>query len=125
MNDKIVLISRIFMGLVFVVFGFNGFFNFIAMPPLPEAAGSFMGALAATGYFFPVLKITEIVTGAMILFKFQQPLALIIISPVIVQIVLFHGFLAPAGLLIPIPLLLAHLILVCDNMGKFKSLLDD
>ena len=35
------------------VFGLNGFLEFLPMPPLPEPAGNFMGALAASGYFFP------------------------------------------------------------------------
>lgn len=52
MKDRIFFGSRIVLGLIFFVFGLNGFFHFIPMPPPPEAGGKFLGALFETGYFF-------------------------------------------------------------------------
>lgn len=34
--------ARVLLGLVFVVFGLNGFFHFIPPPEMNEAAGAFM-----------------------------------------------------------------------------------
>lgn len=59
--------SRYLLGTIYFVFGLNGFLQFIPMPPLPEAAGSLMGALAATGYFFPFLKGVEVISGLLLL----------------------------------------------------------
>ena len=102
MNAKITLGARIILGLIFFVFGLNGFFQFMPMPPLPEEAGKFMGALGATGYFFPFLKVCEILAGALLLLGAFVPFALVLLAPMIVQIVLFHLFLAPGGMLVPI-----------------------
>lgn len=103
---KVTLGARLIMGLIFVVFGLNGFFHFIPMPPMPEAAGKFMGALGATGYFFPFLKVCEIVAGLFLVIGAFVPLALIILAPIIINIVLFHAFLAPGGMLLPIVLVI-------------------
>jgi hypothetical protein len=56
-----------------------------------------MGALAAAGYFFPMLKITEIAVGVAILTNRFVPLALVVLAPITVNIVAFH-YLAPDGL---------------------------
>ena len=61
--SKGVGIARVFLGLAFVVFGLNGFLQFIPMPAPPEKAGAFLGALAATGYMFPLIKGTELFAG--------------------------------------------------------------
>ena len=37
------------------------------MPPPPERAAGFLGALAATGYMFPLIKGTEVIAGALLL----------------------------------------------------------
>lgn len=108
---KVTLVGRLLMGLIFVVFGFNGFFHFIPMPPMPEAAGSFMGALGATGYFFPFLKVCEIVAGLLLLVGAFVPMALMILAPIIIHIFLFHAFLAPDGLPLAILLVIIEIFL--------------
>ncbi|RMF71290.1 MAG: DoxX family protein [Acidobacteria bacterium] len=90
--------AQILLGLIFFVFGLNGFFHFLPMPEMSPEAGSFLGALAGTGYFFPVLKLVETVSGALLLVNRFVPLALVLLAPVVVQIFLFHAFLDPAGL---------------------------
>ena len=87
--------ARIFLGLIFFVFGLNGFLQFMPQPPQPEAAGAFIGALAATGYMFPLIKGTEVVAGLLLLSGRFVPLALTLLAPIIVNIALFHTVLAP------------------------------
>jgi uncharacterized membrane protein YphA (DoxX/SURF4 family) len=57
----------------------------------------FLG-LAATGYMLPLLYVTQATAGALLLCGLYVPLALAMLAPVIVNIFLFHVFLAPAGL---------------------------
>ena len=103
---KVALIARIILGLIFFIFGLNGFLQFIPVPEMPGEAGAFMGALFATGYFFPVLKIFEIASGLMLLSGRFVPLALIFLAPITLQIFLFHAALAPGGLRMAIPILI-------------------
>ena len=101
-----VLIARILLGIIFVVFGLNGFLPFLPQPEMPQAAIAFFGALAATGFMLPTLFATQIVGGALLLLG-MVPLGIVILAPVIVHIVEFHVFLAPAGL--PLAVLVATL----------------
>jgi uncharacterized membrane protein YphA (DoxX/SURF4 family) len=49
------LIARLLLGIIFVVFGLNGYFNFINTGPLPSGlAGQFIGALAQSHYYWVV-----------------------------------------------------------------------
>jgi len=92
---KITFGARLLLGLAFFVFGLNGFLNFIPAPPLePGPVQAFMGGLAQSGYFFPFLKATETICGLLLLTGFYVPLALIILSPIVVNIVLYHRLLA-------------------------------
>ncbi len=123
MQNKVALIVRIFMGLVFFIFGLNGFLHFIPLPPLPAAAGAFMEALVQTGYMFPLIKGVEVICGLMLLSNLWTPLALALLAPNIVNIVLFHAFLAPAGLPLPIVLLAAELFLTWAHRSHYQSML--
>lgn len=88
--------ARTLLGLVFFVFGLNGFFHFMPQPPLPEAALPFVGGLAKAGYFFPLLKGTEVLAGVLLLSGRFVPLALTLLAPIVVNIAAFHLFLAPS-----------------------------
>jgi uncharacterized membrane protein YphA (DoxX/SURF4 family) len=94
----IVTLARILLGLVFFVFGLNGFLNFIPMPPPQGAGAAFLGALAATGYLFPLLMATQTLSGLLLLTGRWVPLALTLLAPVVVNIVAYHLALDPAGL---------------------------
>src|SRR5713101_3194892 len=93
-------IARVVMGLLFFIFGLNGFLNFIPPPskPMPEAAIAFSGALMKTGYMFPLIMGTQLLVGALLLLNRFVPLALVLIMPVLVNIIAFHIFLQPAGI---------------------------
>jgi putative oxidoreductase len=90
-------IARFVLGLVFVVFGLNGFLNFMPMGPVPALAGQFAGALIQSHYMAVVLTL-EILSGVLLLTNSYALLATTFIAPVIVNILLFHIFMAPAGL---------------------------
>jgi putative oxidoreductase len=92
-----VLIARILLGLIFVVFGLNGFLHFIPSPPPPGAAGQFAGLLFTTHYYIVVFAL-QFIGGVMLLSGRYIPLALIILGPIIVNILLFHIHMAPAGI---------------------------
>jgi len=91
-------IARMLLGFVFLVFGLNGFLHFIPMQPMPNVALQFFGGLAATGYMLPLLFGTQALGGALLILGLYVPLALALLAPVLVNIFLFHVFVAPSGL---------------------------
>ena len=123
--NKAVAAPRVVLGLIFTVFGLNGFFHFIPMPEMSAGAGSFLGALADSGYMFPVLKITEIACGVLLLIGRWVPLALTILAPVVLNIVLFHVFLEPTvdGLFVPILSVALGVFLARAYWGSFAGVL--
>lgn len=90
-------LSRRLLGLVFTVFGLNGFFHFIPLPPPAGAAGQFMGALIGSGYLVPVF-VLELVAGSMLVTKRYVPLALALLAPVVANILFYHALLERRGL---------------------------
>jgi putative oxidoreductase len=92
-----VLIARILLGLLFAVFGLNGFLHFIPQSPPTGLAGQYVGALFVSHYLV-VVFLLELIGGVLLLANRFVPLALILLGPVIVNILLFHACLAPEGL---------------------------
>jgi uncharacterized membrane protein YphA (DoxX/SURF4 family) len=123
MKSKLVLAARILLGLVFFVFGLNFFLHFLPQPPMPAAAGAFAGAMFATGYLFVVLKVVEVASGALLLAGRFVPLALALLAPIVVNIVLFHAFLAPAGLVVPLVVLVLEIFLAWSYRGAYRPML--
>jgi uncharacterized membrane protein YphA (DoxX/SURF4 family) len=115
--------ARLFLGLVFTVFGLNFFLHFLPMPAAPPRAAAFAGALFASGYLFPLLKATEVVAGLLLLGGLFVPLALAVLAPIIINIVGFHLFLEPSGLPIPLALLAAELYLAWSYRSAFAPML--
>lgn len=88
-------VARILLGLLFFVFGLNGFLHFAPLPPLPEKASAFMQAILATGYLMPLIKGVETITGALLLANIAVPFALVLLAPIHLNILLFHAYLTP------------------------------
>lgn len=120
---KAKLIVRILLGLMVLIFGSNEFLQFMPMPPLPEAAGEFMGALVKSGYIMEAVAIVEIVTGLMLLINRFQPLALIILFPVLLNAFWFHLFLDPAGIGGAFIAMAMNHFLFFANKESYKSIL--
>ena len=105
-----VIIARVLLGLVFFVFGLNGFLHFMPNPPPTPAAGEFFGALIKTGYMFLLIFGTQVLGGALLLVGVAVPFALVILAPVIVHIIFFHMYLSP----VPMQLAIAFIVAACE-----------
>jgi putative oxidoreductase len=90
-------VSRFLLGLIFLIFGLNGFLHFIPMPPPSGVAGQFFGALFVSNYLVPIFGL-QVISGALLLVNRFVPLALTILAAIIVNILLFHVLMNPAGL---------------------------
>lgn len=119
---KAALAARIIFGLLWIIFGLNFFFHFLPQPPPPEAGLKYLGGLMAAPYFFPLLKVTEIVVGVMLLANIAVPLALVVISPIVIQILLYHTILDPSGAALAIVMTALNLFLGIAYLNSFKPL---
>ena len=99
-------IARYLAGVIFLVFGLNGFLNFIPMPPPGGVAGQFMGALYVSHYLWVIFGF-QLIAGVLLLVNRYVPLAVAVLGPVIVNILTFHVLMAPSGL--PLALFVAVL----------------
>jgi putative oxidoreductase len=91
------VIARFLLGLIFLVFGLNGFFHFLSMPAPTGVAGQFMGALFVSQYLVVVFAL-QLIGAVLLLINRYVPLALAILAPIIFNILLFHSLMAPSGL---------------------------
>jgi uncharacterized membrane protein YphA (DoxX/SURF4 family) len=74
------LIARLLLGLIFLVFGLNGFLNFLSMGPTPTGlAGQFIGALFLSHYYWVVASL-QIAGGLLLLVNRFVPLALVMLG---------------------------------------------
>jgi uncharacterized membrane protein YphA (DoxX/SURF4 family) len=119
------LIARVLLGLMFFVFGLNGFLNFIPPPskPMPEGSMAFVTAMTNTGYLLQFVKGTEVLCGALLLLNLFVPLALVVLMPIILNIVAFHAFLAPSGVGFAIVILGLNLYLAWTYRAAYRPLL--
>ncbi len=121
--------ARFTLGLIYFVFGGMGLaiaLGFMQMPhsPMPQAAEGFMKGIMGTGYFFPLLKITEVSCGFLLLINRATPLALIILAPITLHIILFHVNLTPGveNLILPLFMGLAHILAMSGCWKSYKPL---
>ena len=115
-------IVRSLLGLMFIVFGLNIFFNFMPMPPSPEGpARNFTMALAVSHYFY-VVGALEVAGGALLLARRFVPFGLTLIGPVIVNILCFHVFLEPSELPMAIVVSALTLFLLWGYREHFAGL---
>jgi putative oxidoreductase len=84
-----VSISRILLGLIFIVFGLNGFLHFISVAQYPGVTGQFLKAIF-TSHFYILVFCTEIVGGSLLLVNRYVPMGLLLLGPVLVNILNFH-----------------------------------
>jgi putative oxidoreductase len=92
------IVARYLLGLMFTVFGLNGFLHFIPQPPpLNPVAIQFLIAVSAShfaAFFFGL----QVLGGLLLLFGFFVPLALTLLAAELYNILAFHLTMAPGSI---------------------------
>jgi uncharacterized membrane protein YphA (DoxX/SURF4 family) len=117
-----VLIARILLGLIFVFFGLNAFFNFLHAPMPTGIAGQFIGALY-TSHFYVVPFGFQLIGGLLLLIGRFIPLALVILAPILVNILTFHLTMAP-GILPGLVCTVLWFIIFAGHRSSFAGILN-
>jgi hypothetical protein len=113
---------RILMGLMFFIFGLNGFLHFLPMPPMEGEAAEFIGLLMTSKLFF-VIKTMEVACAILLLWNQYTTIAYLLLAPIIFNIFWFHVTLAPQGAPMGILLLAMEGFLLWSNKKAYLPLL--
>ena len=116
-----IVIARFLLGLIFLVFGLNGFLHFIPSPPPSGIAGQFAGALFASNYLV-VVFLLQIVSAILLLLNRYVPLALTLLAPIIVNILLFHILMTPSGLPLAVVVTVLWIVVFLSVRSAFAGL---
>lgn len=116
-------IIRVLAGLLLVVSGLNKFHPFMPMPEHNAAATAFLGALAGSGYVFPIVGFFEVACGAAFVAGRFVALAAVVMVPISVNIVLVHALLDSAGAGPGFFVGFANAYLIAVSFPKYQDLL--
>ena len=114
-------IARYLAGVIFLVFGLNGFLHFIPMPPPGGMAGQYMRALYASHYLWVIFAV-QVIAGVLLLVNRYVPLAVAVLAPVIVNILCFHVLMAPSGLPLALFVAVLWVLIFVDVRPAFAAL---
>lgn len=104
---------RIWVGGYFLFWGLNGFFNWLQIPPNSAGFESFMGRLNAVPRLMTTVKVSEIASGVLLLYRKTAILGMIWLLPIVGVIVVSHLYLNFAkGWRVALAVLLPYLALV-------------
>jgi putative oxidoreductase len=115
------VIARYLAGVIFLVFGLNGFLHFIPLPPPEGVAGQFMGALYISHYLWVIFAF-QVIAGVLLLVNRYVPLAVAVLAPVLVNILSFHAFMAPSGLPLALFVTVLWALIFIDVRPAFSGL---
>jgi putative oxidoreductase len=116
------IIARYLLGVIFTVFGLNGFLNFIHQPPPTNPlAMQFFGAVAGShlaAFFFAV----QLLGGVLLLFGFFVPLALTLLAAELYNILAFHVTMAPSSIAPALVACALWILVFRQYRGSFKDI---
>lgn len=116
------LIARILLGLIFLVFGLNGFLHFIPAPMPTGVAGQYVGALFVSHYAVLVFLL-QVIGGVLLLANRFVPLAIALLGPIVVNILLYHFSMSPEGISLALVTTVLWLIVFYKVRHAFAPLL--
>ena len=114
-------VPAVLLGLLFLAGGITFFLHVGADQPMPGRAPEFMKLFGGTGYL-AVIKVLEIIGGALVLFPAHRAKSLLILAPIAVNILLFDIYIA-GTMGVGIPVVVLILIQAYLDKDKFKALL--
>jgi putative oxidoreductase len=113
-----VLIARILLGLIFTVFGLNGFFHFLPMQLPAGEPGTLFTIMFKYGWF-TFISTLYVIAGVLLLIGRYIGVALTILGPIIVMILLYHFTMDPKGLPMALFVALLEVFLVYAHWHHF------
>lgn len=118
------IIVRVLMGLLFLFASITYFFKLFPQPELQGDVKTFNEGIAASHYLMPLIKVIELLCGIAFVSGRFVTLATLVIFPIVVNIFMFHAFLAPEGLPTAIFVLASNLFLAYYYRKNYQTLFE-
>jgi putative oxidoreductase len=86
-----VIVSRVLLGLGFIIFGLNILHPFMTPPPPPEGSltAQFLAVMVPT-HWMALVGVVQLLGGLLVITGRTTPLGLVFLGPVLVNILAFH-----------------------------------
>jgi len=115
-----VIVIRVLLAAMYLFASVSYFLNLMPKEPEMSAAQtSFMTGIMASVYLMPLIKVTELIGGILLLINRTAPLAVLVIFPVTLNIFLYHAFLGPKDLPMVGVMLIFNLFLFYAYRAKY------
>ncbi|MFC3559364.1 DoxX family membrane protein [Pedobacter jamesrossensis] len=119
-----VIIIRVLLGAMYLFASVSYFMKYMpAGQQMSADQTTFMAGVMASVYLMPLIKITELVSGILLLIGRTAPLAALIIFPITLNIFLYHAFLGPKELPMVALMLIFNLFLFFAYRKKYLPII--
>ncbi|KQM78652.1 DoxX family protein [Pedobacter sp. Leaf216] len=120
-----VIIVRVLLGAMYLFASVSFFLHLMPKdaPAMSAAQSTFMSGVMASVYLMPLIKVTELIGGVLLLIGRTAPLAALLIFPVTLNIFLYHAFLGPKQLPMVAVMLLFNLFLFYAYRAKYLPII--
>jgi uncharacterized membrane protein YphA (DoxX/SURF4 family) len=117
------IIARYLLGLLFTVFGLNGFLNFIHQPPPPNPLAMQFLVAVSSSHFAAFFFAVQVIGGLLLLSGYFVPLALALLAAELYNILAFHLTLAPASIPPALVACVLWVLVFLQYRGSFRGIL--
>jgi len=116
-----IIIVRVLLAAMYLFASVSFFLHLMPKeaPVMSAAQNTFMSGVMASVYLMPLIKVTELIGGILLLINRTAPLAALVIFPVTLNIFLYHAFLGPKDLPMVGVMLIFNLFLFYAYRAKY------
>jgi putative oxidoreductase len=116
------IVARYLLGLMFTVFGLNGFLNFIHQPPPANPVAVQFLVAVSESHFAAFFFALQVLGGLLLLSGYFVPLALTLLAAEIYNILAFHLTLSPATIAPALVASVLWVLVFLQYRESFKSI---
>jgi putative oxidoreductase len=116
------IIARYLLGLIFMVFGLNGFLHFIHQPPPPDPVAIQFLVAVSTSHFAAFFFAMQVLGGLLLLSGYFVPLALTVLAAELYNILAFHMTMAPASVAPALVACILWILVFLQYRESFKGI---
>jgi putative oxidoreductase len=116
------IFARYLLGLMFTVFGLNGFLHFIPQPPPADPLAIQFLITVSASHFAAFFFALQVLGGLLLLFGFFVPLALTLVAAELYNILAFHLTMAPGSIAPALVACVLWLLVFLQYRERFKGI---